>query len=87
MSQIRLSLASSSACDPLAKCISEGLVFSTVRGTLWTDYDWRNWGNAADLTLGTYATCSRSATRPPAARVTAVDAIRAARAEFDVGER
>ncbi len=104
------------------------LVFPTPRGTLWTDYDWRNWrarvykplaaavgltgsrpydlrhsfasllihegvtvvevarqmGNAPDVTLGTYAHVFEEL--DPAERLTAVDAIRAAREEFDVRE-
>jgi hypothetical protein len=42
-------------------------------------------GNAPDVTLGTYAHVFEEL--DPAARVSAVDAIRAARAEFDVRER
>ena len=103
-----------------------GLVFPTSRGTLWTDFDWRNWrrrvyrptaeavrlngsrpydlrhsfasllihegvsvievarqvGNSPDVTLTTYAHVFEEF--EPAARVTAADAIEAARAEFDV---
>ena len=102
------------------------LVFPTSRGTVWTDYDWRNWrnrvyrsviesvglpgsrpydlrhsfasllihegvsvvevarqmGNAPDVTLGTYAHVFEEL--DPAQRAPATEAIRAARAEFDV---
>jgi integrase len=102
------------------------LVFPTPRGTLWTDYDWRNWrnrvyrplaeavglaksrpydlrhsfasllihegvsvvevarqmGNAPDVTLGTYAHVFEEL--DPAERLSAAEAIRAAREEFDV---
>ncbi|MGH9323199.1 MAG: tyrosine-type recombinase/integrase, partial [Vicinamibacteria bacterium] len=105
---------------------TDGFVFPTRRGTLWTDYDWRNWrrrvfapvaeavgmegsrpydlrhsfasllisegqtvidvarqmGNAPDVTLKTYAHVFEEF--DPGARVSAVDAIEAARAEFDV---
>ncbi len=105
---------------------ASGLVFPTSRGTVWTDFDWRNWrrrvyrptaegvgltgsrpydlrhsfasllihegvsvievarqvGNSPDVTLTTYAHVFEEF--EPAARVSAVDAIEAARAEFDV---
>jgi integrase len=108
---------------------STGLVFPTARGTLWTDYDWRNWrarvykpfaaevglvrsipydlrhsfasllihegvsvvevarqmGNAPDVTLDTYAHVFEEL--DPAERLSAVEAIRAARGEFDVREK
>lgn len=104
------------------------LVFPTPRGTVWTDYDFRNWrnrvykplaaavgldgstpydlrhsfasllihegvsvvevarqmGNAPDVTLTTYAHVFEEL--DPAERVSAVEAIRAARVEFDVRE-
>ena len=104
------------------------LVFPTPRGTVWTDYDWRNWrkrvfrplaeavgvpgarpydlrhsyasllihegvsavevarqlGNSAAVTLDTYAHVFDDL--DPADRVSAVDAIRTAREEFDVRE-
>ena len=102
------------------------LVFPTSRGTVWTDFDWRNWrrrvyrptaeavgltgsrpydlrhsfasllihegvsvlevarqvGNSPDVTLTTYAHVFEEF--EPAVRVSANDAIEAARAEFDV---
>jgi hypothetical protein len=103
-----------------------GLVFPSSRGTLWTDFDWRNWrkrvygptaksvgltgsrpydlrhsfasllihegvsvlevarqvGNSSDVTLTTYAHVFEEF--EPGARVSAVEAIEAARMEFDV---
>ena len=104
------------------------MTFPAPRGTVWTDYDWRNWrtrvykplatavglvssrpydlrhsyasllihegvsvvevarqlGNAPNVTLGVYAHVFEEL--DPAERLSAVDAIRAARVEFDVRE-
>jgi len=103
------------------------LVFPTSRGTLWSDYDWRNWrtrvykpvakqvgvtgppydlrhsfasllifesgtvvevaaqiGNAPEVTLKTYAHVFEEF--DPTVRVSALEAIEAARGEFDVRE-
>jgi hypothetical protein len=106
--------------------VGGALVFPTSRGTLWTDYAWRNWrkrvyrptaeavgltgsrpydlrhsfasllihegvsvlkvagqvGNSPDVTLTTHAHVFEEF--EPATRVSAGDAIEAARAEFDV---